>query len=94
MSLPSDKGSSKDKDRKSSKDSKLQAEMNKEPVGSVSQEVVELVNKVGGRQAEVLRKEFSQGQAAMSAEVKGMASVLAGIAKSLQDLKEVPPTPG
>ena len=44
--------------------------MTKEPAGSVSQEVVELINKVGGRQAEVLRNEFSQGQAAMSAEVK------------------------
>ena len=79
----------------SGKDSKLQAEMSKEPGVTVSQqEIVELVKMVGGRQSEVLRKEFSQWQAAMSTEVKVLASVLSGIAKSLQDLKEVSPVAG
>jgi hypothetical protein len=84
--------SSKDKD----KDSRLLADMAKEPavVNIVNQEMVELVNKYGGRQAEVLRKEFSQGQAAMSAEVKSLSSVMIGIAKTLEDLKEVPSFPG
>lgn len=85
----------KDKERKSSsKDLKLQEAMAKDPgaVGpSVSQkEIVELVNKVGGRQAEVLRKEFSQGQAAISTEVKGLATVMNDIARTIQELK-VPP---
>ena len=46
--------SSKDKD----KDGRLLAEMAKEPA-TVNQDVIELVNRLGGRQAEVLRKEFS-----------------------------------
>ena len=94
MSQPRDK---KDKDGKSSsskdKDSKLLAEMSKEP-GAPNQEVIELVNKLGGRQAEVLRKEFSLGQAAMKDEVKSLGTVMAGIAKTLQGLKEIPSIPG
>ena len=77
--------SGKDKD----KDSRLLAEMSKEPVAP-NQELVELVNKLGGRQAEVLRKEFSQGQAAMKDEVKNLTSVMSNIEKTLQELKEIP----
>ena len=94
MSQPRDK---KDKDGKSSsskdKDSKLLAEMSKEP-GAPNQEVIELVNKLGGRQAEVLRKEFSLGQAAMKDEVKSLASVMVGIAKTLEGFKEIPSVQG
>ena len=82
---------SKDKEKKSvRKDSKLQADMVREPRAagpSVSQkEIVELVNKVGGRQAEVLRKEFSHGQAAISTEVRGLATVMTDIARTIQEL--------
>ena len=62
--------------------------MAKEPVAP-NQEVIELVNKLGGRQAEVLRKEFSLGQAAMKDEVKSLASVMVGIAKTLEGFKEI-----
>ena len=91
----SQSGDKKDKDSKKSssskdKDSRLLSEMAKEPVAP-NQEVIELVNKLGGRQAEVLRKEFSQGQAAMKDEVKGLANILVGIAKTLEGLKESPP---
>ena len=76
---------SKDKEKKSvRKDSKLQADMVREP--SVQKEIVELVNKVGGRQAEVLRKEFSHGQAAISTEVRGLATVMTDIARTIQEL--------
>lgn len=61
----SQSGDKKDKDKKSSsgkdKDNKLLDDMAKDP----NREVVELVNNLGGRQAEALRKEFSQRQAAM-----------------------------
>ena len=91
FTMSGEKSTSKDKekDKKSgNKDAKLQADMSKEPAAGVShQEIVELVNKVGGRQAEVLRKEFSQGQAAISTEVKGLSTVMSDIAKSIQDLK-------
>ena len=85
----SSSSSSKDKD----KDGKLLAEMAKEPA-TVNQDVIELVNRLGGRQAEVLRKEFSQGQATMSAEVKNLALVMTTIAKTLEGLKEPPSIPG
>ena len=81
----------KDKDKKSSsskdKDPKLLAEMSKDPN---HQEVVDLVNKHGGRQAEVLRKEFSQGQSAMREEIKSLAAVMADVAKTLEELKDTP----
>ena len=63
----SQSGDKKDKDGKKSsfskdKDTRLLSEMAKEPLAP-NQDVIELVNKLGGRQAEVLRKEFSLGQA-------------------------------
>lgn len=88
-------GDKKDKDKKSSsgkdKDTKLLAEMTKDP----NQEVIEqLVNKLGGRQAEALRKEFSQGQANMKDEIKSLATVMADVAKTLEGLKDIPSIPG
>ena len=62
--------------------------MSKEPGGSnANQEVVELVNKLGGRQAEVFRKEFNKGHEALNTEVKGLASTLSNNVSSLQELK-------
>ena len=94
----SQSGDKKDKDGKKSssskdKDNRLLSEMAKEPVAP-NQEVIELVNKLGGRQAEVLRKEFSLGQAAMKDEVKSLASVMVGIAKTLEGFKEIPSIQG
>ena len=57
----SQSGDKKDKKSSSGKDNKLLDDMAKDP----NREVVELVNNLGGRQAEALRKEFSQRQAAM-----------------------------
>ena len=88
-------GDKKDKDKKSSsckdKDTKLLAEMTKDP----NQEVIEqLVNNLGGRQAEVLRKEFSQEQADMKDKIKSLATVMADVAKTLEGLKDIPSIPG
>ena len=83
----------KDKDKKSSsskdKDNKLLTEMSKDP----NQEVIDLINKLGRRQAEALRKELSQGQSSMKDEIKSLATVMAGVAKTLDGLKDIPSIP-
>ena len=91
-------GDKKDKDGKKSssskdKDTRLLSEMAKKLVAP-NKEVIELLNKLGGRQAEVLRKEFYLGQAAMKEEVKSLAPVMVGIAKTLEGFKEIPSIPG
>ena len=88
----SQSGDKKDKDGKKSpsskdKDTRLLSEMAKELVAP-NQEVIELVNKLGGR------KEFSLGQAAMKEEVKSLAPVMVGIAKTLEGFKEILSIPG
>ena len=84
----------KDKDKKSSsskdKDNKLLTDMSRDP----NQEVTDLVNKLGRRQAEALRKEFSQGQSSMKDEIKSLATVMADVAKTLDGLKNIPSIPG